>query len=75
MADLAQQVRDGMSDADLRALPPVFPLALAAEPLDLSRSAIYALAKSGDLPIPVLRVGSRMKVRRCDLLAFLGVVA
>jgi hypothetical protein len=62
-----------MTDDELRALPPVFGLAEAAEPLDLSRSAVYALARTGDLPVPVIRIGARMKVRRCDLLKFLGV--
>jgi hypothetical protein len=65
--------RTPASDDELRALPALFGLADAAPHLDLSRSAVYSLAKAGELPIPVVRVGARIKVRRCDLLAFLGV--
>lgn len=58
---------------DLLALPPLFGLELAAKPLDVSRATVYALARRGELPIPVVHVGSRMKVRRCDLLKYLGI--
>lgn len=75
MSDVARQLRGGMTDDELRALPPVLGLAATARPLALSRATVYMLAKSGELPVPVLRIGSRMKVRRCDLLAFLGVAA
>lgn len=69
---LASRVRSGL-DEELRALPPVFGLAKAAPHLDVARSTIYDLAKRNKLPIPVLRIGSRMKVRRSDLLAYLGI--
>lgn len=59
--------------SELLALPPLFGLEVVAKPLDVSRATIYALARRGELPIPVVHVGSRMKVRRCDLLAYLGI--
>jgi hypothetical protein len=43
-------------------LPLVIPVARAAELLDISRSAAYALARTGQLP-GVTRLGSRYVVR------------
>ncbi|GGU61756.1 helix-turn-helix domain-containing protein [Lentzea flava] len=63
----------GDTKVDPRTLPPLFGLAVAAPHLDLSKAAVYALAKTGGLPVPVVFVGSRMKVRRVDLLKFLGL--
>ena len=39
--------------------------------LTLSRSAGYELIRRGRFPLPVLRVGARLRVRRADLLAYL----
>lgn len=58
---------------DLSALPALFGPDLAAPHLNLSRSGFYALARRDELPIPVVRVGSRIMVRRCDLFGFLGI--
>lgn len=55
----------------LPAMPDLVPDAVAA--LGVSRDTGYALAKAGDFPIPVVPVGRRLKVRRADLLAFLGI--
>lgn len=54
-------------------LPPVMPVLLAAKVLDISRSHTYELIRRGGFPVPVLTVGSRMRVRRADLLTFLGI--
>jgi predicted site-specific integrase-resolvase len=65
-----------------RALTPAEVLALPAMPdlvpdavnaLGVSRDTGYSLARAGDFPIPVVPVGRRLKVRRADLLAFLGI--
>jgi excisionase family DNA binding protein len=39
----------------------------AAKQLGLSRSAAYAAAARGELPVPVLRIGSRLLVPRAAL--------
>ena len=62
-------------DQDPRSLPPLFSLTKLPPFLDVSESTIYALARSGELPIPVIHVGRSMKVRRKDLLDFLGISA
>lgn len=55
----------------LPAMPDLVPDAVAA--LGVSRDTGYALAKTGDFPIEVLTIGRRLKVRRTDLLHFLGI--
>jgi excisionase family DNA binding protein len=42
----------------------VMPLAKAAEQLDIDKTTAYRLAKKGEFPLPVLRVGSGFKVSR-----------
>lgn len=55
----------------LPAMPDLVPDAVAA--LGVSRDTGYTLARSGGFPIPVVSIGRRLKVRRTDLLAFLGL--
>lgn len=55
----------------LPAMPDLVPDAVAA--LGVSRDTGYSLAKAGEFPIPVVPVGRRLKVRRKDLLVFLGI--
>jgi hypothetical protein len=55
------------------ALPLILGPAEAAPFVPASVSGFYALIKRGESPIPIVRVGKRMKVRRCDLLAYLGI--
>lgn len=62
-----------MSEEELLALPVTFDLPTAGRGFGISRSKSYALARAGDFPIPVLRVGKQYRVRRCDLLKALGV--
>jgi predicted DNA-binding transcriptional regulator AlpA len=62
-----------LTDDQLRALPPLMSLEDVAPILDLAKSTAYALAKTGDLPVATVQVGARMKIRRCDLLEFLGI--
>lgn len=63
----------GMSEPEALALPVTFPLEPANKALGLGRTVGYALAKRGEYPIPVLRVGNVYRCRRSDLLAFLGI--
>jgi hypothetical protein len=39
----------------------------------MGRTKAHALARSGQFPVPLLRIGSRYVVRRADLLAYLGL--
>lgn len=62
-----------MTVREVLELPPVFSVPLSFRACGLGRSTGYELLKRGEFPIPVRRIGSRYKVRRCDLLAYLGV--
>lgn len=55
----------------LPAMPDLVPDAVAA--LGVSRDTGYKLARSGEFPVPVVSVGRCLKVRRVDLLHFLGI--
>jgi hypothetical protein len=54
---------------DVRALGAVTDLPTAAAILGIGRSTAYALAATGDFPVPVLRVGRRYRVAVVHLLA------
>jgi hypothetical protein len=61
---------------DLIAGPPVVPLwPTAGRAVGCGRAKTYELARTGEIApgVPVLRIGQRMRVRRTDLLRFLGV--
>jgi excisionase family DNA binding protein len=63
-----------MTHAELLALPvsvDLWPTAGRAH--GISRSHTYELARRGELPFPILRVGKRLRVTRADLLRSLGV--
>lgn len=60
------------------AILPVWPTAAAAlggSPAGWSRGSTYAAARDGSLPVPCFKQGRRQQyvVRRCDLLAYLGL--
>ncbi|MFE2282859.1 integrase [Streptomyces sp. NPDC059443] len=61
-----------MAAAELVALPVSFDLDTANRALALGRTTGYALAKSGEYPVRVLRLGRQYRVTRYDLLRFLG---
>ncbi len=50
-------------------------LVTAADVLGIGRTAAYDLARRGDFPVPVLRVGTRYVVPTAGLLRLLGVDA
>ena len=54
---------------DTRALLPFWPTAGHIT----SRGNAYELARRGEFPIKILTVGKRMKLRRADLLEYLGI--
>ncbi|MFF1743880.1 helix-turn-helix domain-containing protein [Streptomyces mirabilis] len=55
----------------LPALPDLVPDGAAA--LGISRDTAYSLARTDSLPIKVVRLGRCMKVRRAELIDFLGI--
>lgn len=65
--------RGAWSVDDVMALPVVVPLTTAGQVLGRGRTAVYADHRAGRLPFEVLTLGSRLLVRRADLLAILGL--
>lgn len=62
-----------MTVQELLDLPVSFPLDTANRALALRRSTGYALARRGEYPVRVLRVGNTYRVSRSDLLRYLGI--
>lgn len=65
--------KDGLSRAELLALPVTVDVPTAARALGLGRSTGYELARRGEFPCRVLRVGSSYRVPTADLMRVLGV--
>jgi excisionase family DNA binding protein len=66
-------VADVMTAADVAALPAVVDLMTAAQVLRIGRTTAYALARDGEFPCPVLRVGGEYRVPTAGLLRVLGL--
>ncbi len=66
-------VTDVMTVADVAALPAVVDLMTAAQALRIGRTTAYALARDGDFPCPVLRVGVEYRVPTAGLRRVLGL--
>lgn len=62
-----------MTQAELLNLPTAFPLDVANRALNLGRTTGYDLAKRGEYPVRVLRLGNAYRVARADLLRLLGI--
>jgi excisionase family DNA binding protein len=58
---------------EVLALPAVVDVPTAGRCLGFGRTKTHELARSGELPVPVLRIGSAYRVRRADLLAYLKI--
>ncbi|MER7050747.1 hypothetical protein [Streptomyces sp. NPDC000351] len=65
----------GMSREELLELPAAVDLETANRALGLGRSKGYELAKRGQYPCKVLRLGNAYRVVTADLLALLGLAA
>ncbi|WP_040699462.1 MerR family transcriptional regulator [Nocardiopsis kunsanensis] len=63
----------GMAPQELLGLPLAVDLTTAGRAFTLGRTKAYALAKAGEFPVPVLRIGNSYRVRRADLLDALGI--
>ncbi|MEV8396749.1 helix-turn-helix domain-containing protein [Streptomyces niveus] len=66
--------RKALTIDEVLALPVMFEVwpTLGAA-LNIGRTATYDLARTGNLPIPVIRVGGSLRARRSDLLDFLRI--
>lgn len=58
---------------ELRDAPPTLPLAVANRALGISKGHGYALAKRGEYPVRLLKLGSSYRVVTAELLALLGI--
>lgn len=65
----------GMTREELLALPAAIDLDTGNRALGLGRSKGYALAKQGQYPCQVLRLGKAYRVVTADLLSLLGLAA
>ncbi|MEU0061733.1 hypothetical protein ABZ085_00035 [Streptomyces albidoflavus] len=65
----------GMSREELLALPVAVDLDTGNRALGLGRSKGYELAKRGEYPCKVLRLGNAYRVVTADLLELLGLAA
>lgn len=63
----------GLTGDELRALPVVIDLDTSNKALMIGRSTGYSLAKQGEYPVKVLRVGNAYRVVTADLLRVLGL--
>jgi hypothetical protein len=64
----------GLSEEEALAVPVTFDVwPTLGRALGIGRTTTYQLARTNQLPIPVLRVGRQLRARRRDLLAFLGL--
>lgn len=62
-----------MTQAELEALPVSFDLMVACRAHSIGRTLGYDLAKRGEFPCRVLKIGNRYRVTRADLLRSLGI--
>lgn len=63
----------GLSAEEVRNLPVTIDLLTAGRALGIGRTKAYQLARTGDFPCRVWRVGHSYRVRTTDLQAFLGI--
>jgi len=63
----------GMSLAELLALPTAIDLVTAGRAWGFGRTKSHDLARAGEFPCPVLRIGNAYRVTRADLLRSLGI--
>lgn len=63
----------GMTPDEVRALPVSTDIVTAGRAFGVQRTKAYDLAKAGEFPVPVLRIGNTYRVRRADLLDALGI--
>jgi len=66
-------MKDGMTLAELLAMPVMVDIGTAARALGLGRSTGYELARRDEFPCRVLHVGNSYRVPTAELLRILGI--
>jgi predicted site-specific integrase-resolvase len=61
------------AEQDIRSLGAATDLVTAAAILGIGRTTAHALARAGDFPVPVIRVGRRYRVPVAPILRLLGL--
>jgi Helix-turn-helix domain len=69
----ANQNDNGLTRAELLALPVTVDVTTAARALGLGRSTAYELARRDEFPCRVLRIGSSYRIPTAGLLRVLGI--
>jgi hypothetical protein len=64
---------EALSVVELRALPAVVDVPTAGRAYGIGERHAYELARRGEFPVPVLKLGRLLRVRSVDLLGDLGV--
>lgn len=62
-----------LTSREVLELPVVVDVPTAGRAYGISERHAYELARTGHFPVPVLRVGRLLRVRRADLLTDLGI--
>ena len=62
-----------MTETELRALPVALDLETAGKAWGFGRTKSHQLARRGEFPAPVLRLGNAYRVTKADLLRSLGL--
>ncbi|MFD4337816.1 hypothetical protein ACFWPP_11580 [Streptomyces anulatus] len=72
-ASSSSRAAQGLTGDELLALPAVIDLDTSNRALMIGRSTGYGLAKQGEYPVKVLRLGNAYRVVTADLLKLLGL--
>ena len=62
-----------MTEAELLVLPPAVDLATAGRAFGIGRTKAFELARAGEFPVKVLKVGQKYRVPRTAILEALDV--
>ena len=66
-------MNDALTIDELRDLPATIDLPTAARALGLGRTKAYELARNGQFPCRILRIGSSYRIPTPELLRYLGL--
>ncbi|MEV7936645.1 helix-turn-helix domain-containing protein [Kitasatospora sp. NPDC088264] len=69
----SRDTAQGMSEAELLALPTAVSVQVAARALNIGVNKAYELIKAGEFPVRLLTLGQTIKVPTAELRTYLGV--
>lgn len=73
MSGPAETAVRGMTRDQVKALPVMIDVVVAARSLGIGRSRAYEMARTGEFPLRVLKLGRRYRVVTADLHRLLGI--